>query len=62
VNSRLPPTVTVAPQAAASSPEPTARPIPAPSGGTVNYLFWGAFGLIVVLVIVAAALARSPRR
>lgn len=55
------PAVTLAAPTPSRSSEPSARPIPPAPDGTVNYLFWAAFGLIVALVVVAAILARSPR-
>jgi len=55
------PAVTLAAPTPSRSPEPSARLIPPAPDGTVNYLFWAAFGLIVALVVLAAALARSPR-
>lgn len=57
---------TVAPTVALASPTrsqvPTPRPVEVPTDDTVNYLLWGALGLIVVFVIVAGLFARSPRR
>lgn len=44
------------------SPEPPPREVDVPTDDTVNYLLWGALGLIVVFVTVAGLFARSPRR
>ena len=66
VATTLPPTVApsvaLASPTPARSPDPTPRPVDVPTDDTVNYLLWGALGLIVVFVIVAALFARSPRR
>lgn len=53
---------TVAPASPTRSPDPTPRPVDVPTDDTVNYVLWGALGLIVVFVIVAGLFARSPRR
>ena len=65
------PPVTAAPTAAptvalasppARPPDPTARMVEVPSDDTVNYLLWGALGLIILFVIAAGLFGRSPRR
>lgn len=56
------PTVALASPTPTRSPDPTPRPVDVPSDDTVNYLLWGALGLIVVFVVVAGLFARSPRR
>ena len=56
------PTVALASPTPGRSPDPTPRPVEVPTDDTVNYLLWGALGLIVVFVIVAVLFARSPRR
>ena len=56
------PTVALTSPTPARSPDPTPRPVDVPTDDTVNYLLWGALGLIVVFVIVAGLFARSPRR
>lgn len=56
------PTVVLASTAPARSPEPAARSIDVPSDDAANYLLWAALGLIVIFVVAAGVLARSPRR
>ena len=56
------PTVVLASPTPARSPEPAARPIDVPSDDAANYLLWAALGLIVIFVVAAGVLARSPRR
>jgi len=46
----------------ARPPDPTARMVEVPSDDTVNYLLWGALGLIILFVIAAGLFGRSPRR
>lgn len=59
---------TVAPTVALASPtptrpsDPTPRAVDVPTDDSMNYLLWGALGLIVVFVIVAGLFARSPHR
>lgn len=56
------PTVALASPAAVRSPEPAARSVEVPSDDPVNYLLWAALGLVILFVVVAGVLARSPRR
>ena len=56
------PTVAVASPTPTRAPDPTPRPVDVPTDDTVNYLLWGALGLIVLFVIIAGLFARSPRR
>ena len=55
-------TVALASPTPTRPPDPTPRPVDVPTDDTVNYLLWGALGLIVLFVIVAGLFARSPRR
>ena len=55
-------TVALASPTPTRPPDPTPRPVDVPTDETMNYLLWGALGLIVVFVIVAGLFARSPRR
>ena len=56
------PTIALASPTPTRTPDPTPRIVDVPTDDTVNYLLWGALGLILLFVIVAGLFARSPRR